>query len=226
MRLFSLVVFAVAILWSGGSPAVAAEYEAAVLEEGPPKDKLSPEIAETLQDQGVAVKRGSRTIAEIWLRKKWPIQAGFQPTFQLLYPFKEGELMGVIRYPRDGNDLRDQEIASGVYTLRYGLQPVDGNHVGTSPTRDFVLLLPAEQDKSVAPIGTDALVEHSTEVSFTSHPAILGLQPAQDPSGELPAMRYHEANDWWILQFVGQGEADGKAQDVRVDLVVVGVALE
>lgn len=226
MRLFSLAICAVALLWSGGGAALAAEFEAAVIEEGPPKDKLSPEIAETLRDQGIAVKRGSRTIAEIWLRKEWPIQAGFQPTFQLLYPFKEGELIGVIRYPRDANDLRDQEIASGVYTLRYGLQPVDGNHVGTSPTRDFLLLLPAEQDKSVEPITPETLVEKSTEVSFTSHPAILGLQPTQEAEGDLPTMRYHEANDWWILQFAGQGEADGKTEDVRVDLVIVGVALE
>jgi hypothetical protein len=226
MRLLSLVIIGVAVVWSGGEAAVAADHQAVVLEEGPPKDELSPEMADALQQQGIAIKRGSRTVAEIWLGKKWRIQPGFQPTFELLYPFSEGELIGVVRYPRAGNDLRDQEIASGVYTLRYGLQPVDGNHVGTSPTRDFLLLLPAEQDKSVAAIGPEALVEHSTEVSLTSHPAILGLQPTQEPAGDLPAIRYHEANDWWIVQFVGQGEADGKTQDVRVDVVVVGVAME
>jgi hypothetical protein len=209
--------------------AMAAEYEAVVLEEGPPAEELAPAIAESLQPTGIAVKRGeNRTVCELWLRKEWPVKPDFAPTLQLLYPFREGELIGVIRYSRRGNDFRDQEIAGGVYTLRYTLQPVDGNHVGTSPTRDFFLLLPAEQDKSIEPIEADEIVLQSLEVSQTAHPALLALQSPQKDVSKLPAMRHDETHDWWILQLAGHGGKgeDGKPGDVRADLVVVGFAAE
>ena len=43
----------------------------------------------------------------------------------------------------DTADFRDQGIPAGTYILRYSQQPVDGAHVGTSTTRDFLALLPA-----------------------------------------------------------------------------------
>lgn len=228
MRSLSVVALGFALLCFGTTAsALAADFEAAVVDEALPKDKLSQEVAETLQDKAIAVKSGGRSICEIWLRKELQIKPGFQPTFQILYPFTEGQLIGVIRYPSGGHDYRDQEIASGVFTLRYSLQPVDGNHVGTSPTRDFLLLLPAGEDTSAEPIDQqETAVKYSTDVSETSHPALLALKPTQQPEGELPAMRHDQANDWWILQFVGTGKADDKSEDVRVDLVVVGAAME
>jgi hypothetical protein len=216
-------------LCAGGATGIAAEaeYAAVPLEEGPPKDELAPPIAESLEATGIAVKRGeNRTVCELWLCKKWQVQADFKPTLQLLYPFKEGELIGVIRYPRRGNDFRDQQIASGVYTLRYALQPVDGNHVGTSPTRDFFLMVPAEWDKSIEPIEVEELSLQSTEASQTAHPALLALQEVQKDVSKLPAMRHDESRDWWILQFAGNSGAEGKSGDIRVDLVVVGHAAE
>ena len=203
------------------------EYQAVVLEEPPPKEELAASVAESLQAKGIAVKRGeNRTVCELWLCNKWSVQPDFKPTLQLLYPFKPGELVGVIRYPRKAGDFRDQEISSGLYTLRYALQPVDGNHVGTSPTRDFFLLLPAEMDKSTEPLEADRIVEQSTEVSLTSHPALLALQEAKKDVSELPSLRYDEGRDWWILQFAGNSGGEGKENDVRVDLVVVGFAAE
>jgi hypothetical protein len=210
-----------------GALAAEAEFEAVLLEQEPPKEELAPPIAESLGTTGIAVKRGeNRTVCELWLCKKWQVQPDFKPTLQLLYPFKEGELIGVIRYPRRGNDFRDQEIAGGIYTLRYALQPVDGNHVGTSPTRDFFLMLPAELDKSTEPIVQEELVLQSTEVSQTAHPALLALQEVQKEASKLPAMRHDESRDWWILQLAGNSGAEGKSGDVRVDVVVVGHAAE
>jgi hypothetical protein len=223
--------FLAAVIWAAAASCsargMAAEYKAVRLEKEPPKEELAPAIAESLQPTGIAFMRGeNRTVCELWLCKKWDVQPDFKPTLQLLYPFREGELVGVIRYPRKANDFRDQEIASGLYTLRYALQPVDGNHVGTSPTRDFFLLLPAEVDKTTEPIDAEDVIAHSTEASQTSHPALLALQAVQEDVSELPAVRHDEPRDWWILQLAGNSGADGKSGDVRVDIVVVGIAVE
>ena len=83
----------------------------------------------------------------------------------VIYPFSQGQMLGVIRYSRSGSDFRDQDIEAGVYTLRYAHQPVDGAHVGTSPTRDFLMLLNAEHDKVLKPASRDEMNEQSAEVA-------------------------------------------------------------
>jgi hypothetical protein len=98
-RLLAAVIWAAAATCSARG--MAAEYQAVRLEKAPPKEELAPAIAESLQPAGIAFMRGeNRTVCELWLCKKWEVQPDFKPTLQLLYPFKEGELVGVIRYPR------------------------------------------------------------------------------------------------------------------------------
>ena len=144
----------------------------------------------------------------------------------LLYPFQLGQVMGVARYPRKGSDFRDQDIPSGLYTLRYGLQPVDGAHVGTNPTRDFLLLTPAEKDTSPDMIANPkALSKASAQTTGTSHPAILCLQKLSDAKEPL-AIRHQEEKDWWIVRFTGKTKAGDKLADQAVELVVVGIAGE
>ena len=70
------------------------------------------------------------------------------PKGAIQFPFlQESELLGVIQLAGEGHDYRDQTIAKGIYTMRYGLQPVNGDHLGVSPFRDYSLLLPAAKDK-------------------------------------------------------------------------------
>ena len=117
-----------------------------------------------------------RTVCEIWPCKHWDAQAAdFTATSEVLYPFQPGSLVGVIRFPGRGYDFRDQRMASGVYTLRYAQQPVDGNHEGTSITRDFLLMVKAEEDTSLEPMDNERLMEAAAEAAGTSHPAMLSL---------------------------------------------------
>ena len=53
----------------------------------------------------------------------------------------------MLQFATEGHDYRDQPIAKGVYTMRYGLQPVNGDHLGVSTYRDYSLLLPAAKDR-------------------------------------------------------------------------------
>ena len=45
----------------------------------------------------------------------------------MLDPFlAEGELLGVLHLVGEAHDYRDQTIEKGLYTMRYGLQPING----------------------------------------------------------------------------------------------------
>jgi hypothetical protein len=145
-----------------------------------------------------------------------------EPGGDLIYPFRPGQLIGVVHYPRKSADFRDQDIEEGVYTLRFSAQPVDGDHVGTSPTRDFLALSPAEQDKSPEDLDYKSLVKASASVAGASHPAILSLQT---PRGD-DAIRHDEEKDWWVARLAGKARVGESTADLPLHLVVAGVAAE
>ena len=158
-------------------PLLAADHRVEKLDEAAPKEGLAPEIAALLSSTGFKVIRGeSRVVCEVWLCKTWPIKET-KVGNDVLYPFQPGQVMGVARYPRKASDFREQDVPAGLYTLRYGQQPVDGAHVGTSPTRDFLLLTPAGKDQSPDIIADfKILSKASAQTTGASHPAILSLQ--------------------------------------------------
>ncbi|MEZ6062856.1 MAG: hypothetical protein R3C19_21135 [Planctomycetaceae bacterium] len=205
--------------------AAAQDHTVEIIDEAPKADSLSAELAAQFGDRGYRVKRGTRTVCEIWLKKEWDVQPDFKASPTMLYPFTPGQLMGVVHFSRRGSDFRDQTISSGWYTLRFFLQPVDGNHIGTSPTRDFLLLLSAEKDASGKDWTPDDLQAVSAEAAGSAHPAMFCLQPAQE--GDVPSMRHNEASDWWILHLTGTGvAAEERKPDVPLDIVVAGHAPE
>ena len=133
-----------------------------------------------------------------------------------------------MRFPRRGSDFRDQRVDRGVYTLRYAQQPVDGNHVGTSPTRDFLLLVSPEVDQTAGLIEEEKLNEASAEAIGASHPAMLCLQAAsgENSDASAPTLRHDEDRDWWVLQAVLKATRDGQAHPLPLAVVVVGHADE
>jgi hypothetical protein len=204
-------------------PLLAADHKVEKVDKPAPKEGIAPEIAALLSPTGFKVIRGeSRVVCEVWLCKEWPIKDA-KAGNDVLYPFQPGQVMGVARYPRKGSDFREQDIPAGLYTLRYGLQPVDGAHVGTSPTRDFLLLTPADKDKSPDIIADfKTLSKASAQTTGTSHPAILSLQRLSDQ--EPLSIRHLEDKDWWIVRFTGKTKSGDKTADQGVEAVLVGHA--
>jgi hypothetical protein len=217
----SVVLLLIAML----SHAVAQEHSVELINTAPEAEGVSEEVAKEISDHGLRVKRGStRTVCEIWFRKDLPLDPDFTATPQRLYPFTEGQLIGLLHFPRRGSEFRDQTVSSGWYTLRFGLQPVDGNHIGTSPTRDFLVLIEAEKDEFLENWEVDDLQEASAEAAGSSHPAMMCLQRPSE--GSDLAIRHDEASDWWIVHMVVKAAADGKPRELPLDLVVVGHAAE
>ncbi|MCA9154683.1 MAG: hypothetical protein KDA38_07835 [Planctomycetales bacterium] len=206
--------------------ALAIDHRVEKLDEAAPADALSPEIAGQLAESGVRVIRGSsRTLCDIWLTKQWPLKS-LEAGADLIYPFQPGQLIGVVRFDRKSSDFRDQEIEEGVYTLRYAQQPVDGAHVGTSITIDFLLVVKAEADKSAEPLAYKPLAEKSAAAVQTSHPGLLSLQRVPEEAGDTPSIREDEEKEWWIVRLTGKAAVEGKQSAMPIDLVIVGQATE
>ena len=216
----------VAVVSAIPAAALAQEYKVEKIDAAAPADAVSPQIAALLQPAGFKLVRGeSRTVCEIWLCKEWPIAADAKTGGDVIYPLAPGQLVGVARYPRKASDFRDQEIASGAYTLRYSQQPVDGAHVGTSPSRDFLVAIPAEKDKDPAPIDYKAIVAGGKETSGSSHPAILSLQRPGEASEAL-AVREDADHEWTIVRFTGKTKTGDAVKELALELVLVGIAAE
>jgi hypothetical protein len=199
-----------------------------VLKEPPPK-ALGASIRNVLDAQGFRVRDESgHPFIDIWLRKGIPTSAkpaGAKGTIQFPF-FAEGELLGVCQIAGEVHDYRDQEIPKGVYTLRYGLQPVNGDHLGVSPFRDYTLLLPAAKDNSLDLPPRKQLEERSAEAAGTSHPAVLMLlASAEEELKKAPLMIHDSDKNTWStalpLALAVKGEGGPLAYSVR--LVVVGV---
>ena len=203
------------------------EYEVSEIRNGPSKESVPAALAKEFESKGSRVTRESnKTVCDIWLRNPLDVVADFVESKDLLYPFKQGQLIGLVHFPRRTSEFRQQTMESGWYTLRFGLQPVDGNHVGTSPTRDFLLMVKAENDQVDKTWSVKELLTASAEVAGSSHPAMMCLQRVDKAAESKSSIRHNEEKDWWTLRLVGKGNADGKSQDVVIDMIVAGHAAE
>ena len=205
--------------------ATAQDHSIAKTDSPAPTDAIAPEIASTLSPAGFKVNKGSQAAIEFWPAKEWPVEANVAIGGEVLYPLTPGQLVGVARYSRKGADFRDQEIPAGTYIVRYAQQPVDGAHVGTSPTRDFFTLLPAAKERQPATLDYKTLIGVAKQTTGTEHPAILSLQRPQD-AGDSPSIRHDGDHDWTIVRFTGKTKQGGMTKELPVELVVVGKAAE
>lgn len=206
------------------STAASQDYSVEIVDEPAKAEGLAAELLQQFSSKGYRAKRGSRTICELWLCKQWNIEAEFEATPERLYPFHPGQLIALVHFPRKTTDFRQQTITDGWYTLRFELQPVDGNHVGTSVTRDFLLAVAAEHDAADKDWDAKDLQAVSAEAAGASHPAMLCLQTA-GASAE-PAMSHLEEQDWWVMHVLGQATEGGKQRALPLDIVIAGHAAE
>ena len=169
--------------------------------------------------KGVAGKIASPKgpVCSVWLVKDVPIRDKFKPTLSVKYPFTAGQLVGLLQvHGKTGyTDFRGQELKPGVYTLRYGQQPEDGNHVGTSELADFLLALPAKIDQDPKPIfGFEDLSAKSAKSAGATHPAIFSMLPGGKKPIKTAAVTHDEDHDFWILTVPAAAKTKSKAKAV------------
>ena len=217
-----LTVFAACLLTSVAAVRADDEHELETIDELP--KGLSPAIEKLVNPEGFRVVGEDGPVADVWLLKDLAVEPGFKSSLSKLYAFKPGQLIGALRIA-DGveyTDFKGQEMKAGTYTLRYGLQPMDGNHVGTSETSDFLLALPAAIDTKVDAIATkEELSEESAKAAGSTHPAIFSLVDPKRASRKAK-LEFDDFTEHWILSFTGVAKEDEKSVKLKVRLVVVG----
>jgi len=142
---------------------------------GAPPSELNAGISGLLNKEGVKISDGSKVVAEVWFRSSLPT-GGKAEDSKSFATVPTGALLGAIRFPATWSDRRGQKVPAGVYTLRYGLFPQNGNHQGAAPQRDFLLLVKPGDDQDGS---KDLSYEQETTLSMksigTPHPAVFSI---------------------------------------------------
>jgi hypothetical protein len=186
-------------------------------------DAAPSELADVIRSQlaagGQTVDVGGKAV-QFWWVKTLPLRTGSSDVNWS--SVEEGTLVGAVKLAQPYIEMRGRTIKAGVYTLRYGLQPADGNHLGASPNPEFLLLSPAAADISAAAVGHDGAIKISKLTIGLSHPAVWGLDPPVAPDAPLSLKK----NDAGMTAVVFQVPVsrDGKdAGSLKFGLVLVGV---
>ena len=163
----------------------------------PLSDKPAAELAAGIASELVPAARvavGEATL-DIWLAKA--VQGGGADWSAV----ESGTLVGAMRVGGAFKVIRGKVVKPGVYTLRYGQQPQNGDHLGISQFREFLLLSPAAIDTDPKVLGFDGVVALSKEVIGTAHPASLSLDPPQDaPGAPLSVYKNELGHEGVVLQ--------------------------
>lgn len=187
----------------------------------PPKE-LSEPVAKLLGQETIQfLNAKGDTLAEVWLRKEIPAKAGADPKKGVAYrDLDETTMLGAIRFTQPFFDYRKQKIKPGVYTLRLGFQPMNGDHMGTAPFPEFCLLSPAADDKKPDPMDPKDLYELSAKAPMASHPGVMLLFPV-DKTPDKPELSSKEM-DTWVLNVKADVSSGGSKAPLGLGLTLVG----
>src|SRR5437660_4378492 len=157
--------------------------------EKPPPGELDASIRNRLQAKAIQLLDGEKPAYEFWFSTEVPLQAKPASAAKALDTVKETTLLGAVSVASAKRDYRDDELPAGIYTIRFALQPQDGDHLGTAEYAYFGVLVSAKLDTK--PDGFPeykALVKASAKGVGAEHPVILSLRPASSDEGEFPKL--------------------------------------
>jgi hypothetical protein len=208
---------------AGSSPA-ADKYTAKPDDAGPPKELAEP-VRSLLEPKGTSVYDDKgKLVCTMWPRKSLEAKAGVtadQAKAGLRYShLDESTIVGAVKIPEGFTDYRKQKIKPGVYTLRLGIQPMDGDHMGTAPYNEFCLLCPADEDKKPELMEAEAVQELSKKSTSRKHPGVMLLFPDKMPPAS-PAVEA-KPKETWVLSYGVPTTAGGEKATLGFSLVVIG----
>jgi len=182
---------------------------------GEPPAELAAPIKEMLQPAGHKVVAGDGKVwCEVWFVKAAPKGPDSSEADLMWKTVPPGSVIGAIRWHEGAYDRRAQPLKPGVYTLRFSMFPLNGDHQGVAPNRDFLVMTPVADDQAAAPVPKfDDLMKLSRKASGTPHPAVLSMYIVE--SDFKPGLQSVGEHDWVLYVKVG---------DAQVGLTVVGKA--
>lgn len=200
-------------------------YRHKPLKEPPPK-LVSKKVRELLPPGGIRiVDPKGKPLVDLWLRKNLATRKGKSRLGVNFGQIPVGTLLGVARFPEKSRDFRGNSFPAGTYTFRYMIQPEDGDHLGVSETRDYLLLCRVKEDKKPDPMKPDDLVKLSMKVSRKKHPSVLYLMKMFEKAKKLPRLVEEKDLEYWIFDCEVPHKKKGK-KPLRLGVVLVGEAEE
>lgn len=201
----------------------AAEWSVKVADKAPP-EALSAAFREILEPRAYQVSDGQRLAYEFWFVKTITLKSKPESASKALEAVGQTTPLGAVIVPEDRRDYRDKELFADTYTIRHGLQPQDGDHLGTSDYVYFMVLIPAKLDP--APDGITEykpMVRASGKETPSGHPVVLSLRPVGSEEGEHPRLVDPAPDHKAVrLKLPGKVGDSGEAATVVFDLVIEG----
>jgi len=180
--------------------------------------ELAAATAAMMAPGGIRAAVGPASI-DFWFVKHVPVSPGTAaPSWSAV---EEGALVGAVRLPAGYPDIRGRTIKPGVYTLRYGVQPANGDHLGVSPFREFLLLSPAALDTDAPPRGHEGTIDISIRAVGGSHPAVWSIDPPASTEAVMSKHSTELGHESVVVEV--PAARDGKpAGALRFGIVLVG----
>lgn len=178
-----------------------AQYKAEATGEAPAE--VAAPIKELLAPAGHKVMSGDGKVwCEVWFVKAAPKGPDSTEADLMWKSVPPGSVIGAIRWHAGAYDRRGQVLKPGVYTLRFSMFPLNGDHQGVAPNRDFLVMTPAAEDQSAAAVPKfDDLMKMSRKASGTPHPAVLAMYVVE--SDFQPGIQ-NVGEDWNLFAKVGE----------------------
>jgi hypothetical protein len=224
----SRTLFGLTALVLLAAPVPAADpYSIKTQDKAEPPKELKAAVRKVLDEKAVQfLGDKGNVLAEVWFRKEVPAKATeAQIKNGLTYQeVPQTTVLGAVRVKEALSDYRKQKIKAGVYTLRLAYQPMDGDHMGTAPFGEFVLLVPADADEGKDTLEPETLHDYSKKASGSGHPAVFLLHPvAAKDLNKAPKLE-KKPGDHWVLSVTRDVDAGGKKAVIGIGLTLVGTS--
>jgi hypothetical protein len=212
------------VVWLAASPALGSELVLNVADKEPPQ-AFDASIREVLQPKAVQLLDGDQPVYEFWFRKTVPLKGKPESAEDALKSVTEATLLAAAVVTKSQRDYRDDQLYADTYTVRFSLQPQDGNHLGTAEFPYFVALVPVKLDKSLDAITSyKELVDASSQETATDHPIIMSLRPVGEVKGDYPRL-HQPAPDHKSILVKLPAQAGGESAELVFNLVYEGVSI-
>jgi hypothetical protein len=178
----------------------------------PVPDEIAAPVKAALAPGGAAVTLAGNTLEFWWVTslegagKDWS-------------GVPEGALVGAMKVSAVFKDIRGRNIKPGTYLLRFALQPQNGDHLGVSPHRQFLIATPAAEDTKAEALGHEPAVELGAKTTNIAHPAILSIDPPVATAAPLSVTQNDEGHTAVVFQVPAAGDSKNA---LKFGLVVVG----
>lgn len=191
-------------------------------------DKPAPkEIGESMRGvlsaKAIQLASGDKATLEFWFRQEVPLKARPASAKEALGAIAETTFLGVVSVSEGSlRDYKDNEIPKGLYTARFGLQPKDGDHLGTAEFDYFLILIAAADDKELN--GLDKykpMVKASGKSTASGHPLVVSLRPSETTAGA-PALSEPLAEHKSVRVKLPAKPAGGEATEIAFEIVYQG----